>query len=176
VIDQGKDEDYFKPERLRRQYNDYLGAKDAETREMREARHYYHGDQWTSDEIAKLRRRKQPVVTSNRIVRKIDAVVGLVERLDGRIPKPMRARRSMMKAPSLRRQRSASCSTTTTGNRSHPGLREPAASMASPALNTTLCPATRAIRRLKCTSLTVTGFSMTRGPSMRALPTRAISA
>lgn len=81
AIDQGKDEDYFKPERLRRQYNDYLGAKQAETDEMREARHYYHGDQWTSDEIAALRRRNQPVVTSNRIVRKIDAVVGLVERL-----------------------------------------------------------------------------------------------
>jgi hypothetical protein len=81
AIDQGKDEDYYKPERLRRQYNDYLGAKDAETKEMRAARHYYHGDQWTSDEIAALRRRKQPVVTSNRIVRKIDAVVGLVERL-----------------------------------------------------------------------------------------------
>ena len=81
AIDQGKDEDYFKPERLRRQYNDYLGAKQAETDEMRQARHYYHGDQWTSDEIEALRRRKQPVVTSNRIVRKIDAVVGLVERL-----------------------------------------------------------------------------------------------
>jgi hypothetical protein len=81
VIDQGKDEDYYKPERLRRQYNDYLGAKQAETNEMRESRHYYHGDQWTAEEIAVLRRRNQPVVTSNRIVRKIDAVVGLVERL-----------------------------------------------------------------------------------------------
>jgi hypothetical protein len=55
--------------------------KDAEGREMVESRHYYHGDQWTEKEIAALRRRKQPVVTSNRIVRKIDAVVGLVERL-----------------------------------------------------------------------------------------------
>jgi hypothetical protein len=55
AIDQGKDEDYFKPERLRRQYNDYLGAKQAETDEMRQARHYYHGDQWTSDEIEALR-------------------------------------------------------------------------------------------------------------------------
>lgn len=81
VIDQGKDEDYYDVTRLRRQWNDWASAKDAEGREMVESRHYYHGDQWTEKEIAALRRRKQPVVTSNRIVRKIDAVVGLVERL-----------------------------------------------------------------------------------------------
>ncbi|BBB99391.1 hypothetical protein [Bradyrhizobium elkanii] len=74
-------ETYYSLDRLRRQFNDYAGAKDAENREMVEARHYYHGDQWTKHEIEQLRRRKQPVVTSNRIVRKIDAVVGLVERL-----------------------------------------------------------------------------------------------
>jgi len=74
-------ETYHSIDRLRRQYNDYAAAKDAEAREMVEARHYYHGDQWTRHEIEVLRRRKQPVVTSNRIVRKIDAVVGLVERL-----------------------------------------------------------------------------------------------
>ena len=66
---------------LRRQYQDYAAAKYAEGEEMLEARHYYHGDQWTKEEIRVLRDRKQPVVTSNRIVRKIDAVVGLVERL-----------------------------------------------------------------------------------------------
>ncbi|MET4210515.1 hypothetical protein [Bradyrhizobium sp. LA2.1] len=81
AIDQGKDEDYYDITRLRRQWNDWASAKDAEGREMVESRHYYHGDQWTETEIAALRRRKQPVVTSNRIVRKIDAVVGLVERL-----------------------------------------------------------------------------------------------
>jgi hypothetical protein len=66
---------------LRRQYQDFAAAKYAEGEEMLEARHYYHGDQWTKEEIRVLRNRKQPVVTSNRIVRKIDAVVGLVERL-----------------------------------------------------------------------------------------------
>ena len=76
-----KQEKYFDLNRLRRQYNDYASAKDAEAREMVDSRHYYHGDQWTREEIETLRRRKQPVVTSNRIVRKIDAVVGLVERL-----------------------------------------------------------------------------------------------
>lgn len=73
--------DYHDVARLKRQYYDFLGAKDAEITEARESRHYYHGDQWTADEIKKLKDRRQPVVTSNRIVRKVDAIVGLVERL-----------------------------------------------------------------------------------------------
>ncbi len=75
------DGDYLEVSKLRRQYYDFLGAADAEIKEAREARHYYHGSQWTAEEIATLQRRKQPVITSNRIVRKIDAVVGLVEKL-----------------------------------------------------------------------------------------------
>src|SRR5882672_6667434 len=80
-IDQGKDDDYFDVTRLKRQYLDYAASKADEAREMVNARHYYHGDQWTKEEISILKRRKQPVVTSNRIVRKIDAIGGLVERL-----------------------------------------------------------------------------------------------
>jgi len=79
--DDDDDENHFDIVKLKRQYQDYAGAKGPEGDEMLEARHYYHGDQWTKEEIATLRARKQPVVTSNRIVRKIDAVVGLVERL-----------------------------------------------------------------------------------------------
>lgn len=75
------DDDYLSVDRLRRQYNDFAAVKNAEQQEMVDARHYYHGDQWTKEEIETLRRRKQPVITSNRIVRKIDAVVGLIERL-----------------------------------------------------------------------------------------------
>ena len=73
--------EYFDNAKLRKQFQDYAGAKDDEGREILEGQHYYHGDQWTKEEINALRARKQPVVTSNRIVRKIDAVVGLVERL-----------------------------------------------------------------------------------------------
>jgi hypothetical protein len=80
-IDQGKDADYLEVYRLKRQYQDYAAAKADEAREMVNSRHYYHGDQWTQAEINTLKRRKQPVVTSNRIVRKIDAIGGLVERL-----------------------------------------------------------------------------------------------
>ena len=72
---------YLSVEKLKKQYYDYLGAKTAEVEEARQARHYYHGDQWTEAEIAVLQRRKQPVVTSNRIERKINAVVGIIEKL-----------------------------------------------------------------------------------------------
>jgi hypothetical protein len=76
------DQDSYIPvDKLKKQYYDYLGAKSAEIEEARQSRHYYHGDQWTEAEIAVLQRRKQPVVTSNRIERKINAVVGIVEKL-----------------------------------------------------------------------------------------------
>jgi hypothetical protein len=75
------DEGYYTIEQLKRQYNDYLGSKTFEIAEAKESRRYYHGAQWTDKEIKALKRRRQPVITSNRIVRKIDAVVGLVERL-----------------------------------------------------------------------------------------------
>jgi hypothetical protein len=81
AIDQGKDNDYYDLTRLRRQYQDFAAAKDAEAREMVEARHYYHGDQWTAGELSKLRARKQPVTTENQIVKKVNGVVGLLERL-----------------------------------------------------------------------------------------------
>jgi hypothetical protein len=72
---------YFDIGQLKRQYGDYFGVKNPEIEEQKEARRYYHGAQWTDKEIKKLKARRQPVITSNRIVRKVDAVVGLVERL-----------------------------------------------------------------------------------------------
>jgi hypothetical protein len=68
-------------DRLRRQYSDYVGSKRAEIDEQRNARRYYHAAQWTAKEIQTMNDRNQPVVTYNRIARKIDGVVGLVERL-----------------------------------------------------------------------------------------------
>jgi hypothetical protein len=67
--------------KLRRQYLDYLTIKQPEIEEQRVARRYTHGDQWTRSEIATMKGRKQPVVTYNRVGRKIDGIVGLVERL-----------------------------------------------------------------------------------------------
>jgi len=76
------DQDGFWPvSRLRQCYIDYLTAKQLEYEEQRGARHLYHGAQWTAEEIKALRARRQPIVTYNRIGRKIDQIVGLVQRL-----------------------------------------------------------------------------------------------
>ena len=72
---------YYSLAQLKRQYYDYLGVKPDEIEEAKQSRRYYHGAQWTETEVKALKKRRQPVITSNRIVRKIDAVVGLVERL-----------------------------------------------------------------------------------------------
>lgn len=43
-------------------------------------RDYYDGFQWTAEEKAVLHKRKQPVITINRVKRKIDAMVGIEQR------------------------------------------------------------------------------------------------
>jgi len=80
VEDRG-DIDFLSVTALRQQLSDYETAKLNERQEADESRRYYHGDQWTSDEVRILRSRNQPVITYNRIKRKIDGVVGVVERL-----------------------------------------------------------------------------------------------
>lgn len=66
---------------LRKQYELYLYVKHWEVAEKRLARHYYNSDQWTADELRKLKARNQMKVTKNRIKKKINGVVGLVERM-----------------------------------------------------------------------------------------------
>ncbi|WP_375790882.1 hypothetical protein ACE102_33745 [Bradyrhizobium sp. vgs-9] len=66
---------------LKRRYQDYLTTKREERDEEDRSDRYYHGDQWTSDEIQKLKDRGQPVVTDNQIQPNIDGVVGVVEKL-----------------------------------------------------------------------------------------------
>lgn len=67
--------------KLKKQYLDYLDNKREEIDEQQDARRYRHGAQYTAKQIAALNARKQPVVTYNRISRKINAVVGLVEKM-----------------------------------------------------------------------------------------------
>lgn len=74
-------EKYWPLSKLRRCYLDYLKSKREEIDEQIDSRRYYHGSQWTSEQINVLNKRKQPVMTFNRIGRKIDGVVGLIERL-----------------------------------------------------------------------------------------------
>jgi hypothetical protein len=77
----GDEHGFFPVSRLRQQYTDYLAAKVLEYEEQKQSRHYYHGAQWTPEEIETLRRRRQPIITFNRTGRKIDQIVGLVMRL-----------------------------------------------------------------------------------------------
>lgn len=65
----------------RRKFRAYEQNKTRELEEAQHARRYYHGKQWTDDEVARLRRRGQPVITDNRIARKVDFLVGVEQRM-----------------------------------------------------------------------------------------------
>jgi len=71
--------DYWALTKLRKCYTDYLFSKREEIDEAIDARRYYHGSHYTAEQIAALRKRKQPIMTFNRINRKIDGVVGQIE-------------------------------------------------------------------------------------------------
>ena len=70
----------FTHDQLKKQYLSYLDMKNDEIKEQQDARRYYHGAQWTDKQIKAFNKRRQPVVTYNRIGRKINAVVGLLEK------------------------------------------------------------------------------------------------
>ena len=80
-------------ERKRKLFRAFENNKTREQDEMRVSRRYYSGRQITDAEIAKLERRKQPVIWDNRISRKIDFLVGVEQRMRrdpkavGRTPK-----------------------------------------------------------------------------------------
>jgi hypothetical protein len=73
--------DFWSLQRCRRAYLDYLGTKREEIDEQQDARRLEHGSQWTSEQIRQLNLRRQPVTTNNQISRKINGVVGTLERL-----------------------------------------------------------------------------------------------
>ncbi len=64
----------------RRAFRNYESNKDREITEQRTARKYYHGRQWSDEELAIFKKRKQPVITSNRVRKKIDFMVGVESR------------------------------------------------------------------------------------------------
>jgi len=74
-------QEFWSLDKLKRAYLDYLGTKREEIDEQQDARRMRHGSQWTSQEINQLNQRKQPVVTNNRISRKIHGVIGTLGRL-----------------------------------------------------------------------------------------------
>jgi hypothetical protein len=77
----GEEGHYLSVTRLKRQYLDYLTSKTPEIAEQQQARQYYHNAQWSAEELRVLRARRQLPVTYNRISKKINATVGLTERL-----------------------------------------------------------------------------------------------
>ena len=73
--------DYWSLGKAKRAYLSYTGNKREEIDEKKQARRYRHGSHYTDTQIRALNLRKQPVVTYNRVGRKIDGIVGLVEKL-----------------------------------------------------------------------------------------------
>lgn len=67
-------------QKLLRQFEDAFDQSQRERALAEQCRDYYDGQQWTEDEIEALRKRKQPVVTSNRIKPKIDSLLGYERR------------------------------------------------------------------------------------------------
>lgn len=64
----------------RKHFRAFETNKKREMDEQREMRGYYHDHQWTEKEIGILKARRQPVITDNRIKRKIDFLVGVEQR------------------------------------------------------------------------------------------------
>jgi hypothetical protein len=72
---------YWTLGKLKRAYQDYLGSKREEIDEQQAARRFVHGSQWTAEQVKQLNARRQPVVWSNRTKRKINGIVGTLQRL-----------------------------------------------------------------------------------------------
>ena len=64
-------------EKFKKMFRVWEDNKPDELAEQRVSRKYYHGKQWTDAETKELKRRNQPVITSNRIKRKVDFLVGM---------------------------------------------------------------------------------------------------
>lgn len=79
VSDEAKS--YWTLAQCKQAFDDYTGSKSEEMKEAKISRRYRHAAQWTNDQIQVFNKRKQPVVTYNRVGRKIDGIVGFVERL-----------------------------------------------------------------------------------------------
>src|SRR4051812_12748390 len=72
---------YLPLSKLKKQLTNFLGNKTNEHTENGLARRYYHGSQWDSKSLKTLQDRNQPVVTFNRVKRKINTVIGVLEKL-----------------------------------------------------------------------------------------------
>jgi hypothetical protein len=72
---------YWSLQKLKRAYLDYLGTKREEIDEQQDSRRFLNGSQWTQAQLKDFHLRKQPTTTNNKVVRKIDGIIGTLERL-----------------------------------------------------------------------------------------------
>lgn len=67
--------------KLKKDFTNSVGNKYAENREAAELERYFHGVQWTTEQLKTLSERGQPPVTFNRIKRKINTICGIIEKM-----------------------------------------------------------------------------------------------
>jgi hypothetical protein len=79
--DGSKSKGYWSLQRIKRAYLDYLGTKREEIDEQQDSRRFINGSQWTEAQLRDFSLRKQPTTTNNKVVRKIDGIIGTLERL-----------------------------------------------------------------------------------------------
>jgi hypothetical protein len=79
--DSTKKKGYWSLQRIKRAYLDYLGTKREEIDEQQDSRRFINGSQWTQAQLRDFSLRKQPTTTNNKVVRKIDGIIGTLERL-----------------------------------------------------------------------------------------------
>jgi len=66
---------------LRTQFTNAVGAKTDENAEAAEAERYYHSVQWDAKDLRTLEARNQAPVTFNRIARKVNVAIGILEKM-----------------------------------------------------------------------------------------------
>ena len=66
---------------LRKQFTDYATVKASEIDENRQSNRYYHGQQLSDEQRKIFKARGQPEIVFNRLARKINGVVGIVQKL-----------------------------------------------------------------------------------------------
>lgn len=66
---------------LRKQFTDFVTVKANEIDEIRQSTRYYHGQQISESQSKILKARGQPEIVFNRLARKINGVVGVVQKL-----------------------------------------------------------------------------------------------
>ena len=156
------------------QFTDAVSSKYDENLESAEAERYFHGVQWTSEQLKTLKDRGQPPVTFNRIKRKINTICGIIEKLQaGPQGLPAESRSGRPRTGRRSRRRSSTTPSAGTGTtRSTTVARRIAGAWHRRASSWSSSGATRATPRSSGTRSTSATFSTTRARSSTTSATR----